>query len=43
MSFTELVSKYKTEPKQDFLKYLQIRHCVIKKFSSVEVGNPIVE
>lgn len=31
MSFNELAQLYKLQEKEDFWKYLQIRHCIIKK------------
>lgn len=43
MSFNELVQQYQLEDKGDFWKYLQIRHCIIKKFQSVRLTNPIID
>lgn len=42
MSFNDLVQQYQLLENGDFWKYLQIRHCVMKKFESQNLANPIV-
>lgn len=42
MSFTELARQFQLQEKGDFWKHLQIRHCIIKKFQSQTLANPII-